>query len=149
MSQGFGLWLTSCAVERRSTPTPVLKLKMKVQKEMRMRLKVGLLSAALLVVATAARADLVVQLGNYRLQPNTPGQIVPIFVTAQGGELIQGTEFRVQEGDGGTDLGGSDVGPSMVANIDGPGTIFAPNNSGVNTLADFPMFQGLSTSTAA
>jgi hypothetical protein len=121
---------------------------MKVQKEMRMRLKVGLLSAALLVAATAARADLVVQLGNYQLQPGQAGQIVPIFVAAQGGEAVAGTEFRVQEGDGGTDLGGSDVAPSMVGDIIGPGTIFELNNSGVND-SSFPMLVALGTTTSS
>jgi len=108
---------------------------MKVQKEMRMRLKVGLLTVALLAVAAAARANLTVIVGAHDLLANTPNQVVPIFVIANGGEGIQGTQFRVQQGDGGVDFGGSDVGPSMVGDIIGPGTIFATNNVGATDAA--------------
>jgi len=117
---------------------------MKVQKEMRMRLKVGLLTAALLVAATAARADLVVVLGNYQLQPNLAGQVVPIEVIAQGGEQIQGTTFRVQIGDG---FGGDvPTPPSMTGDISGPGTIFETNNTGISD-GSIPQFIDLGTTT--
>jgi len=122
---------------------------MKVQKEMRMRLKVGLLMAALLVAASAARADLVVTVGNHDLLPNTPGQVVQIFVTAQGGEAVSGNQLRAQLGDGGPDVGGTDVGPVMTGDIIGPGTIFESNNVGVSDNSLGPLYVDLGTNTTA
>jgi hypothetical protein len=119
---------------------------MKVQKEMRMRLKVGLFTSALLVAATAARADLVVIVGYHALLPITPNQVVPVQVVAQGGEQVQGTTFRVQVGTG----DGSDGAPSMTADIGqtDPSTIFGTNNSGIND-GSIPQFIDLGTTTSA
>jgi MYXO-CTERM domain-containing protein len=124
-------------------------LKIKIQKEMRMRLKVVLLAAAMLAAATAARADLTITVGDHTLLPNMAGQVVPIFVSAQGGEAVQGLQFRVTEGDGGSAVGGFDIGPAMTGDITGPGTVFFPNNVGTADNSVPPMVLDLGTVTGA
>jgi hypothetical protein len=122
---------------------------MKVQKEMRMRLKVGLLMAAMLAVATAARANLSIVVGAHDLQPNQAGQTVQIFVVADGGEQIGGITFRAQQGDAGPAFGGVDVGPLMTGSIIGPGELFSTNNTGVSDGSFGGMFVDLGTTTNA
>jgi MYXO-CTERM domain-containing protein len=124
-------------------------LKIKIQKEMRMRLKVVLLLAAMLAAATAARADLTILVGSHDLQPNQAGQVVPIFVLAQGGEQVQGLQFRATEGDGGAAVGGSDVAPAMTGSILDPGMLFNPNNVGTTDASFGPMILDLGTVTSS
>jgi hypothetical protein len=88
--------------------------------------------------------------GTHLLQPNTPNQIIQIFVT--GGDQIQGVNFRAQIGDD-PEFG---VGPVFqygggpgASTIIGPGTIFASNNVGMNDVTYFPALFEAGTATAS
>lgn len=71
-------------------------------------------------------ADIVV--GNHTLLPNTPNQVITIRV--RGGDSIAGEDFFAQIGDGGTFVGGIDVGP-IFTSVDIIGSsIFAGNHTG-------------------
>ena len=94
-----------------------------------MRLKVGLLMVTLLTLASAAQADLTIVVGAHDLQPNQAGQTVPIFVTSDIADSTQGLAFNAQLGDGGPDLGGTDVTPLMTGDAVGPGTLFETNHN--------------------
>jgi hypothetical protein len=54
-----------------------------------------------------------IEVGNVVLQPGISGQQVMFFAT--GNELVDGLEFDIQVGDGGSDVGGTDVGPIITA----------------------------------
>ena len=75
------------------------------------------------------------------------GQVVDIYVYADGGEQVAGLNLRAQLGDGGPALGGADVTPAMTADIIGPGTIFAPNNVGMFDSSIPPSFVDQFTTT--
>ncbi len=69
----------------------------------------------------------VIVVGNNALQPNQAGQFISIYVS--GGQAVQGVNFNVKIGDGGTLTGGTDTGPTL-QNVDLTSGIFAPNNTG-------------------
>ena len=92
----------------------------------------------------------VVLAGQHILLPNTPNQIIPIFVA--GGFSVQGLNFHVQIADGGPEAGGSIDGPGIQA-VDLAGnpiapTIFTGNNGGQVGMVSLPQVQAWEISTA-
>ena len=65
--------------------------------------------ALLLVLGVASPCEAItganVSLGHYYLQPNTPNQTIPIYVS--GGAQVSGLNFNLQMGDGGPEVGGT------------------------------------------
>ena len=96
------------------------------RKNQLMKTKLTLLLVAL-AISSSARANPQIVVGNHVLQPNMAGQVFSIYVT--GGDAVQGLNFNVQIGDGGSFTGGSDVGPT-IQGVDLLSGIFAGNNSG-------------------
>jgi hypothetical protein len=100
----------------------------------RMHRKVFLTLAALCCLASLARADLTIVVGEHILQPNTPHQAIQIFVT--GGTQVAGADFVVQVGDGGplnSFTGPGNIsGPTITADVL-TGTIFASNHNPLTT----------------
>lgn len=100
--------------------------------------------------ACTSQAEIIINVGDFQLFPDTPGQEIEILVS--GGDPVEGLNFNVQIGDGGVDLGGTTVGPS-VADIDIlTGTIFDGNHTGfVDPEAvagvDFPLVEIRTTTT--
>ena len=92
-----------------------------------MQRKVVLSLAILFCLAAGAQAALTITVGAHNLLPNQAGQTIDININATGGELMQGINFRAQEGDGGPPVGGIDVLPLMTGVIDGAGMIFSVN----------------------
>src|SRR3954464_2511526 len=88
------------------------------------------LAIGLSLCATNARADLLISLGNIQLQPNQPNQSVPVFVHAQGGELVQGLILRVQLGAYDELTGTFENTPLLTGDILAPGALFEHNNTG-------------------
>lgn len=110
------------------------------------------IAGLLCIFTSAARADLVIIVGDHPIQPGLAGQVLSIFVFAQGGEQVQSLAFRVSINDGGPLLGGA-PGPSIKGEIAGPGMLFHDNNVGVSDLigtdfGDAPMLIDLETTTA-
>jgi MYXO-CTERM domain-containing protein len=112
--------------------------------------KVGLSLAVLLCLAGVAQAATSIVVGNHILQPNQAGQVVQIFVA--GGDQIQGMNLNAQIGADPEnavtpvfEFGGG----AGASTIIGAGTIFAPNNVGMNDVTFYPaLFQaGTATST--
>jgi hypothetical protein len=74
--------------------------------------------------------------GSHVLEPNTPGQTIPIYVS--GGWPVQGLNFNIQVADGGPAAGGTLTAP-VIADVDIlTGTIFAATNTGLRTDDDDP-----------
>lgn len=110
--------------------------------------KVASCLAILLCVASVSNAATSIIVGNHVLLPNTSGQVIQIFVS--GGDQIQGMNFRAQIGADPENavtpvfqFGGP--GPSTIV---GPGTIFAPNNVGMNDVTFYPALFEAGTATA-
>jgi len=77
----------------------------------------------------------VVDVGDHVLLPNTPGQVIPIYVS--GGSSVQGTVFNVQIDDGFPDVPGSATDGPNIANVDlvEAGTVFDSSaNTGNNVI---------------
>lgn len=92
----------------------------------------GLIGCGLLGVR--AMGQIVIDVGDYTLLPNTPGQTISIRVS--GGAAVQGLNFNVQVADG-YPTGGSIDGPNitgldLLGTASNP-TIFFANNSGART----------------
>jgi hypothetical protein len=82
---------------------------------------------ALLMSASAARASLVIDVGDISLLPGTPGQKVPISV--RGGDNVIQVQFKVQIDDGGIGVAGQQItGPSITSVDLVTGTIFETNH---------------------
>jgi hypothetical protein len=94
-----------------------------------MRCKVVLIVclAGMLLSRFASAAVIVV--GDHELLPDTPNQLVPIFVT--GGDAVQGLNLYAQIADGGPAAGGTILGPAVTDADVLTGTIFELNNTGV------------------
>jgi hypothetical protein len=95
-------------------------------------------------VVGVASATPVIIVGNHQLQPNTPDQTIEIQVS--GGDAIEGLNLYAQVADGGPAEGGSDLGPSITADIL-TGTIFAGNNSGSDSTGSSPQVAARNTLT--
>jgi len=67
--------------------------------------------------------------GTHVLEPDTPGQMIPIYVT--GGWPVQGLNFDIQVADGGPAAGGAISGPAITAVDLLTDTIFAADNTGM------------------
>jgi hypothetical protein len=84
------------------------------------------------LAASQAWATGSINVGTISLQPNQAGQIVEFQLTVTNPTAvnsINGFEFNIQVGDGGADLGGSDLGPVITGiNLVG-GTIWATATS--------------------
>lgn len=114
--------------------------------------KVASCLAILLCVASVSNAATSIIVGDHILQPNMPGQIIQIFVT--GGDQIQGTNFRAQIGSD-PEFASTPIffssppfGVPGSSTIIGPGTIFQPNNVGMNDVTFYPALFEAGTATA-
>ena len=91
-----------------------------------------------------------INVGNWTLAPNTPGQQIPITIT--GGEPVQGVVLNVQVADGYPDVIGSSInGPDITAiDLVDPGTLFGGvGNTGTNPIAESPQMWVVGTSTTS
>jgi len=77
--------------------------------------------------------QLFIVIGSYVLQPNTPGQEIPIYVSGEW--PVAGLNFNIQIGDGVVTSGGASAPVIAQADIL-TGTIFAANHTGLRTGAD-------------
>lgn len=85
-------------------------------------------TAALLCLTTVVDAATTIDVGNYLLLPNTPGQVIQLPIT--GTDLAPGLDLAVQVGDGGPELAAFDLPPGTpgptIGQIDfASGTIFS------------------------
>jgi hypothetical protein len=77
-----------------------------------------------------------IAVGSHVVQPNTPGQTIPIYVS--GGWPVQGLNFNIQVADGGPSAGGVLSAP-VITDVDIlTATIFAATNTGLRTDMDPP-----------
>lgn len=93
--------------------------------------------AFLMNMASASNADIIITYGNgsniIDLLPNTAGQDVQFFASGVPGEgNIDGLELNMQIGDGGTAIGGTDIGPTFEAVDMVLGTIWNGPGGGAN-----------------
>jgi hypothetical protein len=92
------------------------------------------LSLAILFCLTAVvQAEPTIVIGNYNLQPNLAGQLIPITVTGIAPNTVNGVTFAMSIDNGGPAFGGS-LGPIITGiDIDSGPTIWAsPNAAGHN-----------------
>ena len=86
-----------------------------------------LMFALLLVLGVSSQSLAIstadISLSHYYLQPNTPNQTIPIYVT--GGAQVSGVNFNLQIGDGGPEAGGT------------PGPVFTNLDLTDNTIFQF------------
>ncbi len=75
-----------------------------------------------------------IEVGTHVLEPNTPGQTIPIYVS--GGWPVQGLNFNVQIADGGPLAGGTLLAPVITGVDILTATVFAASNTGIRTDAD-------------
>ncbi len=102
----------------------------------------ALAACGVLLVARPAPAGIYIDVGNVRLLPDTPGQMVQLWLTTDAADRVGGCSFNAQIGDGGPDIGGTD-GPVISAVDLETGTIFTGNNRGhtdINSLAQLAMY---------
>ena len=99
---------------------------------MAVRTIIGLVVIAF-CATTGAFASPVIDVGNILLPP---GETSTFSIAVGGGEAVQGLNFYIQIGDGGTPNGGSDTKP-IITNVDivGAGTLFNGNNTGQGNTA--------------
>ena len=99
-----------------------------------MMLKRTAICGALLALlgSAAARADLVINVGNIRLQPNMDNQQVLIYVTTSTAQSVQAVQLQVQIGNGGTAYGDAGPEPSIdsLDLLGNSNAIFFPDNNG-------------------
>ncbi len=91
-----------------------------------MFLKCAALGLVLALGASAARADLIITVGQTQLQPDTPNQPVQIFVT--GGDPVEAVQVECQIEDGA--LNGPITAPTITELDVVTGTIFSANHFG-------------------
>jgi hypothetical protein len=95
-----------------------------------MILKYAALGLALVVGASAARADLTITVGDHELQPDTPFQPVQIIVS--GGDAVEAVQVECQIGNGA--LNGDITAPTISELDVTVGTIFSSNHFGQTPL---------------
>ncbi len=95
-----------------------------------MQRRVVLLMGLLLLLPTVALAVPTISAGNHVL-PNAPG-LHQVYVTASGGDAVQGVNLSLATGDGGPNFGGSVLAPIITAiDLIADGTLmFNGNNTG-------------------
>ncbi len=97
----------------------------------------ALCTAALITTGTHA-APLFITPGSYDLLPDRAGQVIEIPIT--GGAAAQGLNFRIMIGDGGVEVGGSDVGP-MIEQVElATGTIWSGISNQPIRVEGVPMY---------
>lgn len=84
------------------------------------------ITALCALLAQTASATPVLSFGATDLLPDTPNQMVQVFVS--GGDAVTGVNFNFQVNDGGVDVGGSDPIIPIVSVDLVTGTIFASNH---------------------
>jgi len=110
--------------------------------------KIVALCMALWLTPAIAEANMTIIVGGpHLLQQNLAGQVVPIFVVSDTPDTTQGLAFNAQLGDGGPDVGGSDVTPLMTGDAIGPGTLFELNHNAQNDGSAPPSFVNLGFTT--
>lgn len=98
-------------------------------------LRSACLAGLMLLLASPAFAGSI-NVGSNWLLPNTPNQVIPIFVS--GNETVFGTNFRVAIGDGFPDSGIGVDGPN-ITNVDlWTGTIFATSGNNQTNPTSLP-----------
>lgn len=120
--------------------------------------KVGLSLAVLVCLAGVSQAATSIVVGNHVLLPNTPNQVVQIFVT--GGDSIQGVNLNAQIGAdpsvGGTPVFQFDANQHLsypganFSSLLAPGSVFAPPvGFGENDITFYPaLWQSQSTTSS-
>ncbi len=111
-------------------------------------------AAAALVLAaicSQAVADLILNVGNISLLPNTPGQVVSFSLTNSDftGILVESFEFNLQVADGGPGVGGVIVAPTITTVDLATGTIFSLNNTGTQNNGIAPQMAAYSILTSS
>jgi len=104
--------------------------------------RVGLSFAILFGLATVAMATPTIVVPNVALLPNTPNQVILITVTGSPSDQVGGVNFIIDVAQGkgnGVATSGLNAtqtsGPKITAvDITGAGTVFGPNNTGVQNL---------------
>lgn len=105
---------------------------------------------ALLLLLTHGAQGASITVGDWTLEANTPGQVIPVTVT--GGEAVQGVVLNVQIADGYPNVSGSVINGPNITGIDltGAGTVFGDaGNTGMNMIANSPQMWVVGTSTIA
>lgn len=112
-------------------------------------LTMAAIGLALLAIATPqAAATPIIDVGIHYLQPDTAGQVIPIFVSSEA-ESVAGLNFNVQIADGGLEAGGNIDGPTIeYVDIIGGDTVFAGNNTGQIDSLSLPQIWAQTTTTA-
>ncbi len=105
----------------------------------------GLALFFLLLRSSATHAEPIIVVGFHPLVANQADQTISIFVS--GGDAVEGLNLNIQIGDGGADLGGTTIAPTITKVDFLSGTIFDGNNNGQSDLATFPLFYAGSTTT--
>ena len=102
----------------------------------------------LLLLLTRGLHGASITVGDWILEPNTPGQTIPVTVT--GGEAVQGVVLNVQIADGYPDVSGSVINGPNITGIDltGDGTVYGEaGHTGMNVIANSPQMWVVGTST--
>jgi uncharacterized protein with beta-barrel porin domain len=110
-----------------------------------MRTRLFFLVVSFLAFVSAAHATLIIDVGTFDLSSDTT-QTIAIYVT--GGDPVEGLNFYLQVGDGGSANGGTDTTP-IITNVDitGAGTFFAGNNTGAIVAGSMDQIWAVSTTT--
>jgi hypothetical protein len=109
--------------------------------------KVGVILVVMFLpaLATEAWSGPVIDIGSIYVAPDTTHMFA---VSVTGGDAVQGLNFYIQLGDGGTILGGTDTRPIFTSvDIVGVGTIFQPNNTGQNDAGVYDLLWATTTTT--
>ncbi|MEE8452908.1 MAG: peptidylprolyl isomerase, partial [Thermoguttaceae bacterium] len=101
-------------------------------------------------VNVAVLDQLLIIVGDHVLLADTPGQEIQIFVT--GGDDVQGLNLNVMVADGGPEVGGTIIGPTIEDVDVQTGTIFADNTTGQTSApepTEVPQWEGRTIVTAS
>jgi hypothetical protein len=103
------------------------------------RLVLAGIAALCLSTATAARAQIVLDLNDLILQPNLAGQMFTISVQNNGPAVdLTGVQLDFMVGDGGPEIGGGIEGPHITGgSVIDSGLFFSPNNVGETGAGNF------------
>ncbi len=110
--------------------------KMKVSEKARCLVWVGLVAAGLVLSTAQTTYALGLSVNTTTLNSSASEQLI---FSVTGGTLVDGMEFNIQIGDGGSDLGGTDTNPTITGIVLDTGTIFAPNSPTQADPVTFPL----------